>query len=74
MNRHWHRAKTVIEQPYIRCVGMSCNDSSHNGVTLLEQCECGQARSVNLHKRATWKGTIVEDREFGSWRIKNDSI
>ena len=72
MSRHWHRAKTVIEQPYIRCVGMSCNTSSHNGITLLEECECGQSRSVNLYKKASWNGIVIEDKEFGSWTRKRD--
>ena len=67
MLRHLHKAETVNERPYTNCVGMSCNDASHTGVTLLEECECGQARSVNLSKRVTWKGTIIEDREFSSW-------
>ena len=74
MSRHWHRAETVIERPYIKCVGMSCNSIAHNGITLLEQCECGQARFINFYKRTNWNGTVIEDREFGSWaRKKNET-
>jgi len=71
LTRHWHRAETVTERPYTNCVGMSCNNVAHNGITLLEQCDCGQARSVNLYKKVNWTGIIIEDREFGSWGRKS---
>jgi len=44
--------------PFVRCVGMTCNDKAHGGVNQLQECVCGMLRRVNENE---------DSKEFGSW-------
>ena len=64
--KHFHKAARIKHDLFNSCVGMTCNPESHEGLTLQEDCDCGQRRFINFNENRHGR-----QAEYGTWHFSH---